>query len=332
MADTGKVHLWDASQHIQSLDRPPTQRIPPAKPTFTFDGHRGEGFAVDWSTQVAGRLATGDTYRNIHVWDPHSGSWQVSGVYAGHTASVEDLQWSPTETTVFASCSSDRTIRIFDTRERSRAMLTVEAHAADVNVISWNRKTAHLLLSGSDDGSLKVWDLRAFNAAAPAAHYRWHAAAITSVEWHPVDDSVFAASSADDSVSFWDMGLEEDNDLPVEGADLAGTYVPSQLLFIHRGQSHIKEVHWHPQIPGMCVSTAFDGINYLMPDNLRSLEETDFEGKFLPGYQPPTEGMSGEAGDEKSGGKQQSKKSSRKRSKKASLKNEGTKSADVDMA
>jgi WD40 repeat protein len=62
----------------------------------------------------------------------------VSGAYKGHDGSVEDLQWSPSEETVFASCSVDGTIRIWDTRERAKPMLAVKAHDCDVNVISWN--------------------------------------------------------------------------------------------------------------------------------------------------------------------------------------------------
>jgi WD40 repeat protein len=79
---------------------------------------------------------------------------QVSSAYSGHTSSVEDIQWSPTEETVFASCSVDRTIRVFDTRERSRSMLSVTAHDADVNVISWNKLVTYMLASGVHGSSL----------------------------------------------------------------------------------------------------------------------------------------------------------------------------------
>ena len=49
-----------------------------------------------------GRLATGDCRHNIHLWWPQSaGSWNVDQrPYSAHSASVEDIQWSPSEPNV----------------------------------------------------------------------------------------------------------------------------------------------------------------------------------------------------------------------------------------
>ncbi len=71
-------------------------------------------------------------------------------------------------------------------------------------------------------------------------------------------------SGADHQVTLWDLALERDAE--EEAMLTAGTKgdlasVPPQLLFIHQGQKHIKEIKWHPQAPGVLVSTSLDGFN-----------------------------------------------------------------------
>lgn len=62
-----------------------------------------EGFALDWSPTEEGRLATGDCGNCINVTQKVEGGWATDPVpFVGHVGSVEDLQWSPTESSVSA--------------------------------------------------------------------------------------------------------------------------------------------------------------------------------------------------------------------------------------
>lgn len=258
------VHIWDLKNQLNAVSsatametylKDKKQRCAP--PVYTFTGHMSEGFSLDWSPITPGQLLSGDCKNNIHLWKPQSGgSWHVDQrSYAGHEGSVEDIQWSPTEKTVFASCSVDTTVRIWDIRAApSKAcMLKVVAHDTDVNVLSWN-KTEPFLVTGGDDGLIKVWDLRQFEKGEAIAKFKHHTEPITSVEWHPTDSSVFCAAGADNQITQWDLSVEPDGD-----SDLKD--VPPQLLFIHQGQTDIKELHWHPRLPGVVISTAVDGFN-----------------------------------------------------------------------
>ncbi|XP_071107489.1 glutamate-rich WD repeat-containing protein 1-like [Haliotis cracherodii] len=273
-SETGKVHIWDLSRPLNAVNDPGVmatytrnQESPP--PLFTFTGHQTEGFALDWSPTITGRLLSGDCHKHIHLWTPQEdGTWLVDQrPFIGHTASVEDVQWSPNEDNVFASCSVDRTIRVWDARAApgKACMMTVtDAHDRDVNVIHWNQHEP-FIVSGGDDGMIKVWDLRQIQESKAAATFKHHSAPITSVEWHPKDSSVFAASGSDDQVSLWDLSVERDKEVAGttggEPGEPGEPDVPPQLLFIHQGQTDIKEIHWHPQMPGVILSTAHSGFN-----------------------------------------------------------------------
>lgn len=41
----------------------------------------------------------------------------------------------------------------------------------------------------------------------PVALFKHHTSAITSVEWHPTDGSVFGAAGADNQISLWDLAV-----------------------------------------------------------------------------------------------------------------------------
>jgi len=267
-SEQGKVYLWDLSRPLQAVNDSQVmaaytreQESPAA--IFKFAGHQTEGFAMDWSPLSQGNLLTGDCMKHIHLWTPQEGgSWHVDQKsFSAHTASVEDIQWSPNEANVFASCSVDKSLRIWDTRvtPSKACMLTIpDAHDRDINVISWNR-TEPFIVSGGDDGCIKIWDLRQFQSGQAVAVFKHHTSPITSVQWHPTDSTVFAAAGSDDQLTLWDLSVERDS----EAADKDNNEpsVPPQLLFIHQGQKDIKELHWHKQCTGSIISTAHSGFN-----------------------------------------------------------------------
>uniref|UniRef100_A0A0E0BEZ4 Major facilitator superfamily (MFS) profile domain-containing protein n=1 Tax=Oryza glumipatula TaxID=40148 RepID=A0A0E0BEZ4_9ORYZ len=240
--DTGHVQVWDFSSFLNSLAESGAvahnedDRIHNHVPVKIFGGHKDEGYAIDWSPLVTGRLVSGDCNKCIHLWEPTSNSWNVdTNPFVGHTAS-----WSPTEADIFASCSADRTISIWDIRTGKKPCISVRAHNADVNVISWNRLASCMIASGCDDGSFSIRDLRLIKDDSLVAHFEYHKHPITSVEWSPHEPSTLAVSSADHQLTIWDLSLEKDAEEEAEfrarmreQAD-APEDLPPQLLFVHQ--------------------------------------------------------------------------------------------------
>lgn len=260
-SDTGKVFVYDIKKYISAVDSGSSSLLP-KKDSFIYQvsSHKNEGFALDWSPTVTGRLLSGDCDKYIYETDIITNK-TLDKPFSSHTASVEDIQWSPSEKEVFASCSVDTTVKIWDSRADVRkAMITVKAHKSDVNTLSWNKKVPYLLATGSDDCSFCIWDLRNFKPDATVAHFTFHEKPISCVEWNPNDDSQLVVVSEDDQVTIWDMGLEpDDGEEPSE--------FPPQLFFVHQGQHEVKEAHWHPQIPNLIATTSGDGFNMFITAN-----------------------------------------------------------------
>lgn len=279
-AETAHVQVWDVKPQLLALhgdtaSGPASAKVARVPPRQVFSGHTTEGYALDWSPVAQGRLLSGDCAGAVHLWEPaEGGRWVVSSdTYSGHGgASVEDLQWSPNEAGVFASCGVDGAVCIWDARQRAKAALTAAAHDSDVNVLSWNRTAPAMLASADDDGCFRIWDLRHFAAGKFVASISYHSAAVTSIEWAMFDSSTLATASADNSVAIWDLAVERDAEeeaaaIQAGGNALPPAELPPQLMFVHQGQRDVKELRWHPQVPGLLCTTAATGMNVFKPEN-----------------------------------------------------------------
>ncbi|KAK6435514.1 Ribosome assembly protein rrb1 [Oleoguttula sp. CCFEE 5521] len=273
MQENGEVLIHDITPQLTSFDTPGYTLAPSAtKPLHTVRSHKkNEGYAVAWSPlHPAGKLATGDISGKIFVTTraPADGTFTTDATpFTGHSSSVEDLCWSPNEKFVFASASSDGTVKIWDSRSKSHtAALSIKVSDTDVNVLAWSTLTPHLLATGHEDGSFSVHDLRTWRSATtsetpkPVAHFTFHREQITSLQWHPTDDSIISVCAGDNTLTLWDLAVELDDEESKYTADVKD--VPPQLLFVHYMEM-VKEARWCGQIPGTVVGTGGAGFGVL---------------------------------------------------------------------
>lgn len=260
--EMAKVQLWNISSPLKDLsemdDVGRSVKYPKERPIFSCVNHKAEGFGLAWSSLETGTLASGDIRGEMYIWKMGDGGmWSIDKQpYKSHSGHVEDIAWSPTESALLVTCSTDSSIKLWDIRSppSEACVCTVEhAHESDVNVLSWN-KHEPILVSGGDDAALNIWSLKTIQYGEPVARFKHHKGAITSVEWCPQETTTLIASGEDDQITIWDLAVE------AEGSENIPE-VPPQLLFVHMGQTEIKEVHFHSQVPGLVVSTAESGFD-----------------------------------------------------------------------
>ena len=269
MQESGEVHIFDVSSQYTAFDTP-GYMIPKSskRPVHTIRNHGNvEGYGLDWSPLInTGTLLSGDCTGRVYLTNRTTSKWVTDKTpFVASDDSIEDIQWSPAEKTVFSTGGCDGYVRVWDTRSKKhKPAISVKASTSDVNVLSWSNRINYLLASGHDDGTWGVWDLRSFKSQAPTpvAHYDYHRAPITSISFNPLDESVVAVSSEDNTVSLWDLAVEaDDEEISAQKKELKELQdIPPQFLFLH-WQRSVKDVRWHSQIPGCLVSTGSDGLN-----------------------------------------------------------------------
>lgn len=88
---------------------------PQPNSTIILSGHKDCVRTVAWNI-TGTRLASGSTDKTIRVWNPDKPEVRYSIQLRGHTQTVDQLCWDPTNPDQLVSASPDKTVRFWDYR------------------------------------------------------------------------------------------------------------------------------------------------------------------------------------------------------------------------
>ncbi|KAL5203591.1 hypothetical protein ABZP36_008462 [Zizania latifolia] len=163
---TWGTQVWDFSSFLNSLAESGAgahkedDKIHNRIPVKIFGGHKDEGYAIDWSPLVTGRLVSGDCNKCIHLWEPTSGSWNVDK--------------NPLASCMIASGCDDGSFSIRDLRliKDDPLVAHFEYHMHPITSVEWSPHEASTLAVSSADHQLTIWDLSLEKDAEEEAEFR----------------------------------------------------------------------------------------------------------------------------------------------------------------
>uniref|UniRef100_T1J4A1 WDR59/RTC1-like RING zinc finger domain-containing protein n=1 Tax=Strigamia maritima TaxID=126957 RepID=T1J4A1_STRMM len=128
-----------------------------------------------------------------------------------HTRIIGDLNWSPFEPNLLATCSVDNYTFIWDIRDCRRPALSLFSIGKNIFLINirtgaskvrWNRVSSNLLAT-SNEGDVRIWDHR--KNSGPLLYLAAHTKRILGLDWNPSHECQLATCSQECTVKFWDI-------------------------------------------------------------------------------------------------------------------------------
>lgn len=114
------------------------------------------------------------------------------------TDTITTVQFNQVETSILASCATDRSIVLYDLRTSMPLAKTVLNFAS--NAIAWNPMEAFNFAVANEDHNIYVFDMRKMNKAINVL--KDHVAAVMDVEYSPTGEELVSASY-DRTIRIW---------------------------------------------------------------------------------------------------------------------------------
>ena len=120
--------------------------------------------------------------------------------FRGHEGGVYQVLKHPRRDKVFASCSVDRTVRVWSLNSAT-AKHTLEGHFGYVTEIAWVSNDSDLLVSAAFDGAVRLWNSKTGDCVYAMEAHRDR---VTNISISS-DGCYVASAGHDGNVNFWSL-------------------------------------------------------------------------------------------------------------------------------
>ncbi|KAL9647775.1 hypothetical protein ABK040_001362 [Willaertia magna] len=127
-------------------------------------------------------ILTSSDDTTIRLWDWED-RWKCIKKFEGHSHYVMNVVFNPKDTNLFASCSLDGLIRIWNIYHSDQPNFTLQGHEKGINFIDfYYGQDKPFLISASDDMIVKIWDYQTKHCVQTLEN---HAHNVTCCCFHP---------------------------------------------------------------------------------------------------------------------------------------------------
>lgn len=251
------IHVWTMRSHSDwNVDQQP------------LVGHEESVEDIKWSPDEADLLASCSVDKSLRLWDLRQPTLSkcVICIKNSHKSDVNVIDWNKRSKDLIVSGGDDGVVKIWDIRYLKKGkcepfpVAQFDYHKKPITSVEWDPNDDTVMAVASEDDRLTLWDL----AVEKDEEHEEGIAMDVDTKKSVNDDG----SESSSSESGKESEEEEDDDINEEALEDGVDYgelnfkqIPEQMLFLHQGQAEIKELHWHPQLNGLIISTALNGIN-----------------------------------------------------------------------
>lgn len=132
-----------------------------SKPSQAMEMASHDGFLSCCRFVSENEIITSSGDSTCIQWDILSG--KPVATFAEHKADALFVSLKPEDPSVFASCSIDQTVKIWDSRAPARSQQTFRGFESDVNCVQFMPSDGNCFAACCQDTTIRLFDLRSYN-------------------------------------------------------------------------------------------------------------------------------------------------------------------------